>query len=79
MTFCGGWEKAVFSALEAGHLGVSYVCKEEEREGERYKILLYLLDGMRAAIGQFNGPYCTVQPAKSKTLFSRVLFQDKEI
>ena len=34
---------------------------------------------MRAAIGQFSGPYSTVRPAKSKTLFLRALFQDKEI
>ena len=34
---------------------------------------------MRAAIGQFSRPYSTVGPGKSKTLFSRALFQDKEI
>ena len=26
--------------------------------------LLYILVGMRAVIGQFCGPYCTVRPAK---------------
>ena len=41
--------------------------------------LLYLLDSTRAEIGQFNGRYSTVRPAKSKTLFSRALFQDEEI
>ena len=34
---------------------------------------------MRAAIGQFSGPYSTVRPAKSKTLFLHALFLDKEI
>ena len=33
-----------------------------------------LLDSTRAAIGQFNGPYSTVPPAKSKTLFLRAPF-----
>ena len=40
--------------------------------------LLYLLDSMRATIGQFCGPYSTVRPAKSKTSFLHALFQDKE-
>ena len=39
--------------------------------------LLCLLDGTRAAIGQFSGRYFTVLLAKNKTLFSRALFQDK--
>ena len=34
---------------------------------------------MRAAIGQFSGPYSTVRPAQSKALFLPALFQDKEI
>ena len=44
-----------------------------------YQALLYLLDSMRAAIGQFSGPKSTEQPAKSKALFLQALFQDKEI
>ena len=47
--------------------------------GSAYNILLYLLDNRHAVIGQFSGPYSTVQPAKSKTFFLRALFQDKEI
>ena len=39
--------------------------------------LLYLLDSMHAAIGQFSGPYCRIQPAKSKTLFLHVHFNKK--
>ena len=42
-------------------------------------LLLYLSDSTCAAIGQFSGPYCTVRPSKSKTLFLPALFQDKEI
>ena len=37
------------------------------------------LDSTRAAIGQFSGPYSTVRPPKSKSLFLRALFQEKEI
>ena len=42
-----------------------------------YIYLLYLLQSTRAAIGQFSGPYSSVRPDKSKTLFLRALFQDK--
>ena len=42
-----------------------------------YFSLLYLL--VRTAIGQFSGPYSSVRLAKSKILFVRALFQDKEI
>ena len=45
----------------------------------KYNTLLYLLDSACAAIGQFSGPYYIVWPAKSKTLFLRAVFQDKEI
>ena len=39
-----------------------------------YVHLLYLLDSTRAATGQFSGPFSTVRPAKSKSLFLRTLF-----
>ena len=50
-----------------------------KQECYQYKYLLYLLYSTRATIGQFSGPYSTVRLAKSKTVFWRALFQDKEI
>ena len=49
------------------------------REWCKLILLLYLLDSTRAAIGQLSGPYSTVRPAKSKSLFFRALFQEKEV
>ena len=34
------------------------------QRSHQYTTLLYLSDSMRAVIGQFYGPYCTVRPAK---------------
>ena len=46
-----------------------------------FKIRIYnkYLTNLVPRSGQFRGPYSTVRPAKSKTMFLRALFQDKDI
>ena len=56
-----------------------YKCPANPARNGQDKSLLYLLDSTRSTIGQFGGPYSTVRPAKSKTLFLRAKLQDKEI